>query len=177
MKACRVCERSLSPRHFATPRTYTCHDCRAEQKRAANFRRYHAPDRALEAESESRYRIHQVYRILVRHGPQTSLGVAEALGISRRMATDTLRNLHLHGGCEQIDRLQHPEHRGGWVNLWQAVNCWSRNPVGRHAMRDHEMTDTDEAHSKIIITDEDQAWMQKQQQRAAQKAAFRNHAR
>lgn len=156
MKTCRVCDRSLGPRHFATPRTYTCHDCRAQQKREAHFRGYYTPAaaaaRAIEKLTETHYRIQRVYRLLTQYGPQTSLGVAEVLNISRRKATDLLYELHRHGGSECIDRLRHPELRGSWLKLWRAADCWQRQDVGHPPLHDH----------KIIITDDDEQWMQRQ---------------
>ena len=112
-------------------------------------------------------RIQTVYRILLRHGPQTSLGIAEMLNITRRMATDVLHELHRYGGSECVEIVKHPEFRGHWLKVWRAANVWNRNPVGHPPLHDH----------KILITDADEEWMKAQRERAATKAAFRNAAR
>jgi len=111
----------------------------------------------------SESRISTAYRLLLQHGPLTSIGVAEMMGISRRSASGILSYLAENGGCELIDRVTHPECNTARLHLYQAIAYW--NPR-------RKSDDTADG-----ITAADIAWMNHYRQRAAEKAALRSNAR
>ncbi len=110
-----------------------------------------------------------IYYTLALHGPLTGVALAAMFDESARRITNALSRLRIKGAIARHGYIPHPEFAvGGRCGLWRIADD--------AAASDNDETD-DPGVSKIRIDPADLAWMQEQQQRAAQKAAFRGNAR
>jgi hypothetical protein len=99
-----------------------------------------------------------VYRLLVKHGAQHSVELAQRLDETPRAVTNALTRLRLAGRITKIATVRHPEFRGAQLAIWQAIPVNQQVEVKPPTPRYRTPAN--------MITEEDLAWMKAIRERA-----------